>query len=509
MSYVTKTWKDYPDSTTALNAAGLNDWDTRISNEFTNVNNLVNTLMKDKVYTVRWDKTLSQMVRAGLASGITIDTTNFKHSGSVNSLYSNPFDSIYPWSERQLCNIDIDKYMAFVAAGTGNIESCVTKWEHGTGIDFADANGVWVYTPEFWHISYDSGSNRYFSVSPTQRNGWVHSPARIAGRWLGIDETRTINSASVHVLLPKVGNPAVNVTFANLHQYAKNFGATLNNVYAYDADQMLYLVEYANYNIQGAIGRGVDDLYQPGIKFSEAATSSNIVKIPHSDKAIVGAQLDISTASDGFDIARAIITAVSTTGGIDTLTINTAVTVTTSNYANIHGLSNVTDASIVSMSGYIGTNGRSNAYYRGAVMHGNRWQYLLGLYRHTGDNHVYYANTEAIADTLDALDTSKCTDTGLTLPQGASGAGTEGYIKSLGIKTGILSSPPICTLTGGDSSNPVGDYFYTPSLATGNTVCLVGSSANSGAKVGSSYAYWAGAASASWWDYAARPILKH
>jgi hypothetical protein len=89
----------------------------------------------------------------------------------------------------------------------------------------------------------------------------------------------------VHVLLPKVGNPAVNVTFAILHQYAKNFGATLNNVYAYDADQMLYLVEYANYNIQGAIGRGVDDLYQPGINFSEAATSSNIIKIPHSDKA--------------------------------------------------------------------------------------------------------------------------------------------------------------------------------------------------------------------------------
>jgi hypothetical protein len=313
----------------------------------------------------------------------------------------------------------------------------------------------------------------------------------------------------VHVLLPKVGNPAVNITFANLHQYAKNYSATLNNCYAYDADQMLYLVEYANYNVQNTIGRGVDDLYQPGIKFSEAATSSNIVKIPHSDKAIVGAQLDISTASDGFDIARTIIMAVSTTGGIDTLTINTAVTVTTSNYANIHGISNVTDASIASMSGYIGINGRSNAYYRGAVMYGNRWQYLLGLYRHTGDNHVYYSNTEDIADTLDALDTTKCTDTGLALPQGASGSAAEGYIKTLGIKTGILSSPPICTLTGGDSSNPIGDYFYTPTLATGNTVCMVGSTAIDGAMVGSSYANWRNTASVSWWINAARPLLKH
>jgi len=446
------------------------------------------------------------MVRAGLASGITIDTTNFKHSGSVTSLYSNPFDSIYPWSERQLCNIDIDKYMAL---GTSAIEGCVTKWEHGTGIDYADANGVWVYTPEFWHISYDSGSYRYFSISPTIRNGWVHSPARIAGRWIGIDETRTINSVSVHTLLPKVGNPAVNITFANLHQYAKNYGATVNNVYAYDADQMLYLVEYANYNIQSTLGNGVSDLFQEGIHFSEAATSSTTVKIPHSDKAIVGAQLDIGTTSGGYDIARAIITAVSTASSIDTLTLNVAVTVTTSNYANIHGLSNMPDTAIASMSGYIGTNGRSNAYYRGAVMYGNRWQYLLGLYRHTGDNHVYFANSESIADTIDALDASKCTDSGLALPQGVSGAATEEYINTLGTKTGFLSSPPICLTTGGNSSNPVGDYFYVPTLATENTVCMVGSGAAYGPLVGSASAAWRNTASGSWWGNAARPLLKH
>ena len=467
------------------------------------------TISTNKIYTAKWNTVTAQMERADDSENISIDTTNFKHMGSVNTLYYNPFDNIYPWSERQLCNIDIDKYMALVAAGTGNIESCVTKWEHGTGIDFADVNGVWVYTPEFWHISYDSGSNRYFSVSPTQRNGWVHSPARIAGRWLGIDETRTINSVSVHTLLPKVGNPAVDITLGNLHQYAKNYGATVNNVYAYDADQMLYLIEYANYNIQNSIGNGVSDLSQDGIHFSEAATSSATVKIPHSDKAIIGAQLDIGTTSGGYDIARAIITAVSTANSIDTLTLNVAVTVTTSSYANIHGLSNIADTSIASMSGYIGTNGRSNAYYRGAVMYGNRWQYLLGLYRNTGDNHVYYANTEAIADTIDALDTSKCTDSGLILPQGTSGAATEGYINTLGIKTGILSSPPICLTTGGNSSNPVGDYFYVSTLATGNTICVVGSAAGDGARVGSSYVYWYSTASSSGWNDAARPILKH
>ena len=41
MSYVTKTWKDYPDSTTPLNAVGLNDWESRISSEFTKVHNEV------------------------------------------------------------------------------------------------------------------------------------------------------------------------------------------------------------------------------------------------------------------------------------------------------------------------------------------------------------------------------------------------------------------------------------------------------------------------------------
>ena len=465
-------------------------------------------LAEDKVYTVIWNMVTAQMTRSGLAEGITTDTTNFKHMGSVNPLYSNPFDSIYPWSERQLCNIDIDKYMAFVAAGTGSIESCVTKWEHGTGIDFADANGVWVYTPEFWHISYDSGSNRYFSVSPTQRNGWVHSPARIAGRWLGIDETRTINGSSVHTLLPKVGNPAVDITFSDQHKYANNYSATLNNIFAHDADQMLYLVEYANYNIQNTIGRGVDDLYQSGIKISAAATASNAISIPHSDKSIVGAQCDISTAADGHDISRAVIKSVSTSGGIDTLTLDRSVTVTTSNYVNIHGLSNVADTDIASSSGYIGTNGRSNAYYRGKVMYGNRWMYLLGAYRHTGDNHVYSANTEDIADTLDALDTSKCTDSGIILPQGSSGAATEGYIKTLGIKTGILSAPPFCTATGGSSSEPVGDYCWVPSLNAANTVCLVGAIANDGSGVGSSSASWRASASSSWWSCASLPLLK-
>ena len=465
-------------------------------------------LAADKVYTVIWNMVTAQMTRSGLAEGITTDTTNFKHMGSVNPLYSNPFDSIYPWSERQLCNIDIDKYMAFVAAGTGNIESCVTKWEHGTGIDFADANGVWVYTPEFWHISYDSGSNRYFSVSPTQRNGWVHSPARIAGRWLGIDETRTINGSSVHTLLPKVGNPAVDITFSDQHKYANNYSATLNNIFAHDADQMLYLVEYANYNIQNTIGRGVDDLYQSGIKISAAATASNAISIPHSDKSIVGAQCDISTAADGHDISRAVIKSVSTSGGIDTLTLDRSVTVTTSNYVNIHGLSNVADTAIASSSGYIGTNGRSNAYYRGKVMYGNRWMYLLGAYRHTGDNHVYFANTEDIADTLDALDTSKCTDSGIILLQGSSGAATEGYIKTLGIKTGILSAPPFCTATGGSSSEPVGDYCWVPSLNAANTVCKVGANAYYGSLVGSSSANWNVSASDLWWVSASLPLLK-
>ena len=167
-------------------------------------------------------------------------------------------------------------------------------------------------------------------------------------------------------------------------------------------------------------------------------------------------------------------------------------------------MGNAADADIGSQSGYIGTNGKSIAYYRGEELFGNMFFYILGVYRQTGTQHVFIAHDDNEADAADALNASLHIDTGIDLST------TEGYVKKLGIlsRSGLLCCPPFCTEEGGDSANPVGDYHYNNALA-GNTVLIRGGSANDGASAGAFFSYWSYAASISDWNCAARPRLKN
>ena len=101
-------------------------------------------------------------------------------------------------------------------------------------------------------------------------------------------------------------------------------------------------------------------------------------------------------------------------------------------------------------------------------------------------------------------DVSLHIDTGIALST------TEGYVKKLGIlsRSGLLCCPPFCTEKGGDSANPVGDYYYINASA-GNTVLLRGGRANYGVSAGAFCGIWDAAASYSIWYFAARPRLKN
>ena len=108
------------------------------------------------------------------------------------------------------------------------------------------------------------------------------------------------------------------------------------------------------------------------------------------------------------------------------------------------------------------------------------------------------------ADAADALNASLHIDTGIALST------TEGYVKKLGIlsRSGLLCCPPFCTEKGGDSANPVGDYYYINASA-GNTVLVRGGRAGGGAGGGAFFGGWGYAASYSGWACAARPRLKN
>ena len=472
------------------------------------VYNAVYGLAYGKHYTARWDKVNAQMSRLNDATDITTTTTNFGHFGSLNPSYDNPFDSIYPWSGITLCNIDIDLYLTYLANG-GDATDCVTAFLGDPSFSYTDDNGVWRYTPEFWGRDTDDGTYRYFDICDKEYPGHNHYRAKIGGRWWGQTATRTIGGSSKVVLLPKVGMPAKDITMSTLHTYAKNMSATLDNIYTIDGDTLLFLVEFATMNSQTALGRGVDDLYsQSGHKIQENASTSATVKVLTSRAAncIANAIFDIGSSDGGRQVGSYIISATEVdTDPTKTIIVLTtdgstpaSVTATTSNFWSIHGLANVADTDIGKASGYIGANGKSNAYYRGTAFHANLFRYVLGVYRQTGTGAIWIAADEVAAD---ALNTAAHIDTGLVLST------TSNYIQTLGAKTG-LSCAPFCTAVGGSSANPVGDFCYVPTLATGNTILLLGGNANDGVGSGRFYSNWNNSAANSHWSIGAFPLLK-
>ena len=464
-------------------------------------------------YGARWNKTQAQMTRLYDAESFPTDITNFAHRGSVNPNYNNPFDKIYPWSGRKLCNIDIDAYRALTPGQS--ITRAVKAWEGDTDFSYTDVNGVWVYTPEFWGKSWDetvgSTEYRYFDVADKPCGGYVHYQERIEGRWHGRTQTVNIGGTDQTCLIPSVGMPASRIAMSTLHTYAKNWGATLDSIFSIDANDLLMIVEYATMNSQSAIGSGVDSMYrQSSDLISAAATESTVVKVSKSAGSafcIPGAIFDIGTTNGGTEVGSFLVVSAVTDPDDSTLldvTLNAPVTVTTSNYWSVHGIGNAADAEIGSQSGYIGTNGKSIAYYRGEELFGNMFFYILGAYRQTGTQHVFIAHDDNEADAADALNASLHIDTGIALST------TEGYVKKLGIlsRSGLLCCPPFCTEKGGDSANPVGDYYYINASA-GNTVLIRGGHASYGAYGGAFYGIWDRAASGSYWLCAARPRLKN
>ena len=463
-------------------------------------------------YGARWNKTQAQMTRLYDAASFPTDITNFAHRGSVNPNYNNPFDKIYPWSGRKLCNIDIDAYRALTPGQS--ITRAVKAWEGDTDFSYTDVNGVWVYTPEFWGKSWDetvgSTEYRYFDVADKPCGGYVHYQERIEGRWHGRTQTVNIGGTDKTCLIPSVGMPAKSIAMSTLHTYAKNWGATLDSIFSIDANDLLMIVEFATMNSRSAIGSGVDSMHRQSSDLISAATESTVVKVSKSAGSafcIPGAIFDIGTTNGGTQVGSFLVVSAVTDPDDSTLldvTLNAPVTVTTSNYWSVHGMGNAADAEIGSQSGYIGTNGKSIAYYRGEELLGNMFFYILGAYRQTGTQHVFIAHDDNEADATDALNESLHIDTGIALST------TEGYVKKLGIlsRSGLLCCPPLCTEKGGDSANPVGDYHYIDASA-GNTVLIRGGHAGFGAGAGAFFGYWSSGASSLGWGYAARPRLKN
>ncbi len=153
----------------------------------------------------------------------------------------NDFDNIYPWSEIITVNYDTKE------------NKIVAKYGED-GFKFNGSNGqVMTVIPEFWwkreQKEEDGDTYEYIYITDKATVGYEHSKEFMIGRY-------TISGSST-AISSKSGVKPLNTAIANFRTYAKNLGEGFGIMdYHYFLIQLLYLVEYADYDSQKVLGKG-------------------------------------------------------------------------------------------------------------------------------------------------------------------------------------------------------------------------------------------------------------
>lgn len=460
------------------------------------------------LYGVMWDRLTNRLTRLAQAKGITTDTTNFGHFGSVNANYSNPFDSVYPWSEMFVADFDLTKYRS----GNYSLKDCVIAAYGDPDFSYKGSNTVFVgrYRPRFWMKSEeDASGNVYIYISQFRRTGYTFVDEAVDGVGLAVDDGQGGVTAGS-------GVPLADVAVSTIHSRAKSSGFTLQDIGDIDAQIALLLVEYANMNSQQAIGDGCANCYRKNVAdtISNVTTSNGKTIFTVSGSALSsliypGVQLSFG-ATSGATTYKGIVETFTVNGPVFTITLDRELTLTAGMYMSVHGFSacefDLLSDSVGNASGYIGTNGGANAFYRGSMLFANRYQYVLGIYRETGTNHLWICPDGVDPDNYDALNKTVHRDTGIALPNiTAAWQTVGGNAQRMPGLTAFMATGA----TSGSSTSPVGDQQYVPAISAANTILLFGCRASDGWYCGVFGGAWDYAAGASSWGAAGRPILKN
>lgn len=462
---------------------------------------------KSGLYGAKWDRTTNLLTRTRDAVGITTDTTNFAHKGSINPNYSNPFDSIYPWSEMKVVDIDLDMYRS----GNYTLKQCIIAVAGDPDFTYEGSDKVFVgrYVPEFWHSKIADESGDEYLVSQFARKGYKHVDEYVRGISFAIDDGNGGVTSGSDI-------PLTNIAVSAIHTKAKNSGFTIMDIDILDAEIMLYLVEFVNMNSQNALGDGCSICYRENdvdaisnVVVGDGVTTFDITDSAEVQYMHIGAQVDIG-ATKGAVTYRGIIKAFEIDGSTEHITLDRELAVTDGMIASIHGFSacefNLVEQSIGSMSGYIGTNGKANAWYRGALLYANRYSYILGIYRQTGTNHIWICPDGVDPNDYDTINVNVHEDTGTALPNLEAGAWQTVGTNAQNIDG--LSAFMATGVSSGSSASPVGDQQYVPVASADNTILLFGCFADSGWFCGVFSGYWLSASGNSYWGSAALPVLK-
>ena len=155
-----------------------------------------------------------------------------------NTPVRNDFDSIYPWSDIISYNYDVKGQR-------------ITAYYGDPTFKFDGSNGdVFTKIPEFYYKRTRDSQYEYIYICRNKLDGYIKSEQFSIARY-------TMSGSSSRVYSRSGYAPLTNVNITNFRNYARNLGAGFGQMdWHYFILQMLYLVEYADYNSQAKLGLG-------------------------------------------------------------------------------------------------------------------------------------------------------------------------------------------------------------------------------------------------------------
>ena len=400
----------------------------------------------------------------------------------------NNFNEIYPWSEIKTCNVD----------SNGNITNYIDE----PGFAFDGCNGeVMTRIPTFWFKReklYDDDENlwEYIYIADYQKEGFIKVNEFLIARYnLSVDSNNKAHSISGVA-------PKYSTTRANFRTYARNLSTyyCLMDWRAFIL-QMLYLVEYADYNSQNKLGQGIV-AYTTATAIATENSVNRIIVSSVGEGLYVGKTVGIGTVAGNFSVAQdRQITAIEdfSNGEITGKAISfdgTAVNIETGNI--IFGSAQICgDCDSLGMeSGCLINNGYHSMIYRGVEnIFGNIWQHVDGINIKDYQAYVCYDPTQYANDVFD----SPYEQLGYL-----NSDTNDSYIKELGYDE---NNPAIAlpVAVGASSSTYVSDYYW---CSAGNRIAYLGGNfSNNWAKDGLFALNCNNASSYSNWNYGARLLI--
>lgn len=400
-----------------------------------------------------------------------------KNGGTVE----NDFDELAPWSEIKSCNYDLT---------TKKIKA----WFGDANFKFDGTNGdVFTHVPKTYWSIYQDNDYDYVLLADYPRAGFMEIDGFFVGRYNGAVVDDVLHTYSGLV-------PTTNKTIGAFRTLANALGDNFSQLdWRYFVLQMLYLVEYANYNSQSMLGNGV--MNRKYVKTIVAENNTNRAIIGSASGYYVGQIIRIGTSDGGTQVADARkITAIEAYEGESVtgfaLTFDgAAVNIAVDNFVCTMAQETGQCDSLGMKSGCLNNDGYHSMIYRGVEnIFANIWQWVDGINIKDHLAYICKDHSKYVSDKFD----------GDYKPLAYTNCTSNGNPKTLGLDVDepFFRFP---TEVGGGTSTYMCDYYWQN---TGNRVAL-GGAFSSGASAGLWYWSLNGTSSGAGWNVGCRVLIDN